>query len=123
MDAPGAELQSYREALLRCESAAWILAAGTGSELLTRTSIQVAQERDKVHITSAGTISFPGSKGRVPITVANDTDVPVTVGLTLTATPAYRIEVEPIQDIRIPPRGKVRPRGTCRTRGMPGVWL
>ena len=107
MDAPGAELQSYREALLRCESAAWILAAGTGSELLTRTSIQVAQERDKVHITSAGTISFPGSKGRVPITVANDTDVPVTVGLTLTATPAYRIEVEPIQDIRIPPRGKV----------------
>lgn len=107
MNAPGAELQTYREALLRCESAAWILSADIGRELLARTTVQVTQERDRVHITSAGTISFPGSKGRVPITVANDTEVPVTVGLALTAAPAYRIEVAPIRDIRIPPRGKV----------------
>ena len=100
---PGESLRNYREALLRCLSAFWRADPATGTQVLGRTSAQINALADKVRISSAGTVSFPGEEGRVPVTVSNDLDVPVKVGLTLTATPAYRIQPQAVTDLTIPP--------------------
>lgn len=107
MAAPGAELEGYRQALLRTESAAWVEDPTTGAVLVDRTSAQILERQDKVRISPPGTVSFPGSTGRVPITIANDTDGPVTVDLVLTATPAYRMTTEPVAPVTIAAGRKV----------------
>jgi hypothetical protein len=107
MAAPGVELEGYRQALLRTESAAWVEDQSTGAVLVDRTYNQILQRQDKVRISPPGTVSFPGSTGRVPITIANDTDGPVTVDLVLTATPAYRMTTEPVAPVTIAAGRKV----------------
>lgn len=107
MAAPGAELEGYRQALLRTESAAWVEDRATGALLVDRTFAQVLERQDQVRISPPGTVSFPGSTGRVPITIANDTEGPVTVGLVLTATPAYRMTTEPVTPVTIAAGRKV----------------
>lgn len=101
--APGDVLSRFRESLLRSSSAAWRNDAPLGALQLSRTSEQISAERDKVTISSAGPVSFPGEQGRVPVTVSNDLAVAVNVGLTLSATPSYRIDPEPIPPITVPP--------------------
>ncbi|MDI1289829.1 MAG: DUF6049 family protein, partial [bacterium] len=54
-----------------------------------------------VHVLSTGTITFSGDNGRVPITISNDLDRSVTVGLRLTGQPPLRLESEPLANIRI----------------------
>lgn len=100
---PGDALRPYREALLRSLSTAWHTEQSLGSQVVSRTAAQVAAERAKVTISSAGTVSFPGESGRVPVTVSNDLDIAVTVGLTVTATPAYRVSADPVEPITVPP--------------------
>jgi hypothetical protein len=100
---PGDSLRSYREALLRSSSAAWRDDPAMGALVLDRTAAQIAAQRDKVAISGAGTVSFPGEQGRVPVTVSNDLSVAVTVGLTLSATPSYRIQPSPMEPFTIPP--------------------
>ena len=100
---PGESLRGFREALLRSSSARWRPDPAMGALLLDRTNTQIVAQRDRVRISSAGIVSFPGEQGRVPVTVSNDLTVAVTVGLTLSATPSYRIEPAPIEPVTVPP--------------------
>lgn len=104
---PGDALRPYREALLRSLSTAWHTEQVLGTQLIMRTAAQVEAQRAKVTISSAGTVSFPGESGRVPVTVSNDLDIAVTVGLTVTATPAYRVSADPVEAVTVPPRQRL----------------
>ncbi|MEL0146995.1 MAG: DUF6049 family protein, partial [Actinomycetota bacterium] len=48
-----------------------------------------------------------GDSGRVPITIENSLDRTVTVGVQLRASPAIRLESEPLQGIQVEPGKKV----------------
>ena len=100
---PGDALRPFRESLLRSSSAAWRQDSQLGAIQLARTAEQIAAQQAKVTISSAGPVAFPGEQGRVPVTVSNDLPVAVTVGLTLSATPSYRIEPEPVPPVTVPP--------------------
>jgi hypothetical protein len=101
--APGDALSPFRESLLRSSSSAWRDESLLGAVQLERTAEQITAQRDKVTISSAGPVAFPGEQGRVPVTVSNDLTVAINVGLTLSATPSYRIEPEPVPPITVPP--------------------
>jgi hypothetical protein len=99
---PSPELQDFRSALLRSGSTWWRSQPEMGSVQLSRTWDQVVAEQQRLSINTAGTIAFPGEEGRVPITVANDLDVPVSVALSLSAEPSYRLESDPQEMLDIP---------------------
>jgi len=105
--APSPELENYRLALLRSGSAWWRTDPDAGRVQVERTWAQIQQEQSRLSISTAGTIAFPGEDGRVPITVSNNLDVPVNVGLELRADPDYRLQSEPLEALEIPARQRV----------------
>jgi hypothetical protein len=54
-----------------------------------------------VRVLSEGTITFSGDSGKVPVTIANDLDRSVTVGLALRGRPQLRLDSTPIDGIEI----------------------
>jgi len=103
VDDPAGISESFSAALLRSESSAWRSNPSTGRELLTSIDTQLETEMSRVRILSEGTITLSGDTGRVPVTIANDLDRSVTVGLALRGNPALRLESEPLASIRIEP--------------------
>ena len=101
-DQPSPSLQTFRESLLRSGSAWWRDQTASGEVQLAQTLSQINQEQGKLAITTAGTITFPGDQGRVPVTVSNDLDVPVNVQVQLTSEPAYLLQSEPVGELQIP---------------------
>lgn len=94
-------------ALLRAESSAWRDDLTTGERLLRSISTDLAEQTALVRVLSSGTITFSGDVGQVPVTIANDSDQTVTVGLALQASPSTRLASDPVQDIVIEPGRKV----------------
>jgi hypothetical protein len=103
LDDPSGVSEPYSAALLRAESAAWRSNLEVGSNLVSQTSSELTVQMAQVHVLSTGTITFSGETGRVPVTIANELDRSVTVGLTLIGTPALRLTSTPLTDIRIEP--------------------
>jgi hypothetical protein len=103
LDDPSGISEPYAAALLRSESAAWRTNTATGESLIAHTSADLALNMGQVHVLSKGTITFSGDTGRVPVTITNDLDRPVTVGLTLVGNPSLRLFSEPLTGIRIEP--------------------
>jgi hypothetical protein len=101
IDDPTGVSEPFSAALLRAESAAWRTSLATGGELVTTTASELSDQMGRVHVLSEGTITFSGDSGRVPVTITNDLDRSVTVGLTLTGMPSVRLESEPLDSIRI----------------------
>lgn len=101
-DQPSPALQTFRESFLRSGSAWWRDQPVSGQVQLGQTLAQVNAEQGKLAISTAGTITFPGDQGRVPVTISNDLDVPANVAVELTADPEYRLESEPVSDLQIP---------------------
>jgi hypothetical protein len=58
-------------------------------------------------VLSSGTVIFSGDAGRVPVTIANDGEQAVTVGLALIGQPSARLESAPLAGIRVDPGKKV----------------
>ncbi|MDD2858091.1 MAG: DUF6049 family protein [Candidatus Nanopelagicales bacterium] len=104
---PGPTNQAYSEALLRAQSAAWRAQPGTGAALVTAISRELTAQIGLVRPTSSGTITFSGDSGAVPVTLANDSDALVNVGLQLTGVPSSRLESAPITGIAIEPGQKI----------------
>jgi hypothetical protein len=98
---------AYASALLRAESAAWRSDLSTGRALLDSISSQLREQTGLVRVLSEGTVTFSGDTGRVPVTIANDLDRDVTVGVELVASPSPRLESDPVQGIVIAPGKKV----------------
>jgi hypothetical protein len=88
-------------ALLRSGSAAWRSQLATGFELLNIIQADLDADTAKVTVVSRGTITFSGDTGRIPITVANDFDRSVTVGLRVEGAPTARLQADPLEPVEI----------------------
>ena len=101
IDDPTGISEPFAEALLRSESSAWRSEPLAGERLLTSISDGLDEETARVRVLSVGTITFSGDTGRVPVTITNELDRSVTVGLDLRGRPALRLSSEPLTGIRI----------------------
>jgi hypothetical protein len=97
----------YASALLRAESAAWRSEPATGRALLDSITAQLRELTGLVRVLSEGTVTLSGDSGSVPVTIANNLDRSVTVGVELVASPSPRLESDPVQGIVIDPGKKV----------------
>jgi hypothetical protein len=103
IDDPTGISEPFTEALMRTESSAWRSEPMLGSQLLAAVNDGIAQETHHVRVLSEGTVTFSGDTGKVPVTIANDLDRAVTVGITLRGNPTLRLSAEPRTGIRIEP--------------------
>jgi hypothetical protein len=104
---PAGITDAYSSALLRAESAAWRSDPATGRALLDSITAQLREQTGLVRVLSEGRVTFSGDSGSVPVTIANDLDRAVTVGVELVASPTPRLESDPVQGIVIDPGKKV----------------
>ncbi|NQU37209.1 MAG: hypothetical protein HQ526_06370 [Actinobacteria bacterium] len=107
MENQGALTEPYAAALLRTTSGAWRSQAREGDQLLSIINTQLNADIDKVRVISGGVINISSAAGAIPITISNDLDVPVRVGLKLSGTPAVRLVASDATPIVIPANRKV----------------
>lgn len=117
LEDPGSVTDPYAAALLRAQSSAWRDDLPVGERLIRTINAGLAVETNKVRVLSAGTVTFSGDVGKVPVTVVNETDQTVRVGLALLGSPATRLSAEPAADIAIEPGRKVSVDITARVIG------
>lgn len=101
IDNPIGVTEPFSEALLRASSAAWRSQPALGTELLASIRVDLDEQVDRVRVLSQGTVTLSGDSGKVPVTIANDLDRSVTVGVTLRSRPGLRLSSEPVESIRI----------------------
>ena len=107
LDNPSGFSDSYAEAILRTESAAWRDDPETGLELLRSVRAGLSEQISQVYALSSGTITLSGDEGLVPVTIANDLDRAVTIGVQLRGSPSARLISDPLFGITIEPGKKV----------------
>ncbi len=107
LDNPSGVTDAYSEAILRAQSSAWRTEPATGVELVSSISTSLREEINKVYALSEGTITLSGESGLVPVTIANDLDRSVTIGVQLRGIPEARLESDPLYEITIEPGKKV----------------
>lgn len=90
-------------ALLRAESSAWRTRIREGNRLLDATAASAAAATARVYVVPRDNVVFSGDRGSVPVTVANDFDQPVRVGITVSAEPAARLDAESLPPVEIEP--------------------
>jgi hypothetical protein len=90
-------------ALLRAESSAWRTRVREGERLLDAIEASVAGAQSEIYVIPRDNIVFSGDRGSVPVTVANDFDQPVRVGITVSAEPAARLDAQPLPPVEIEP--------------------
>lgn len=103
IDDPTGIVEPYSAALLRSESSAWRTRPGIGRQLVDSIGDELSTQTGRIRVLSAETITFSGDTGRVPVSIANDLDRSVTVGLALKGVPAARLSSEPLTGIQIEP--------------------
>ena len=103
LDDPTGIVQPFAESLLRAGSAGWREEPAIGDAQLASTSTALAEETGRVRVLSEGQVTLSGDTGKVPVTIANDLDRSVTVGLVLRGRPGVRLSSEPVTGIRIEP--------------------
>ena len=107
LDNPLGITRPYAEAILRAQSSAWRVDPATGEELISSVTASLQDQTDKVYALSQGTITLSGEGGLVPVTIANDLDRSVTIGVQLRGDPSARLESDPLYEITIEPGKKV----------------
>ena len=107
LDNPLGITRPYAEAILRAQSSAWRVDPATGEELISSITASLQDQTDKVYALSQGTITLSGDGGLVPVTIANDLDRSVTIGVQLRGDPSARLESDPRYEITIGPGKKV----------------
>ncbi|MEZ5117442.1 MAG: DUF6049 family protein [Candidatus Nanopelagicales bacterium] len=117
VDDPAGLTEPFSAALIRCESSAWRQEPRTGDDLLRRVEDELAADIDRVRVLSRGTVTFSGDRGVVPVTIANDLDRSVTVGLRLVGIPPLRLESEPVTDLTLAPGRKTSVEVDARVVG------
>lgn len=101
LDNPAGATEPFATALLRAQSAAWRSEPDVGVTLLRSIRAETNEAINQVRVLSSGNITFSGDVGRVPITIANDLDQSVTVGVRLIGTPSARLSADDVTDVRI----------------------
>lgn len=90
-------------ALLRSESTAWRTRPSVGTSLVTQTQKSIDTQTAQVYVVPRETVTFSGDRGSVPVTVANDFDQPVMIGISLAGNPAARLSADAVTPITIEP--------------------
>lgn len=103
IDDPVGIVEPMNQALLRSESAAWRGDQETGLRLLRTLNDTLTDSIEKVSILSKGSVTFSGDNGIVPVTISNDLDRTVTIGIQLVGQPTLRLESAPVQGITVDP--------------------
>ena len=101
IDNPTGIAEPYSEALLRASSSAWRSQPGVGAELLATIQESLQEQTGLVRVLSDGTVTLSGDSGKVPVTIVNDLDRSVTVGVALRGRPSLRLDSEPLQDVTV----------------------
>lgn len=101
VDDPTGIGEPFSQALLRAESSGWRTEPATADRLLTTISRQLDALTGQVRVLSEGTVTLSGDAGRVPVTIVNDLDRSVTVGVTLIGRPSLRLDAAPLEGIEI----------------------
>lgn len=108
---------AYASALLRAQSATWRDDQMQARTLVRRINSELEARIAQVRVLSSGTVTFSGDAGRVPVTIANDSQATVTLGLALVGRPASRLIAEPLSDITVDPGRKVSVEVPARVLG------
>lgn len=103
LDNPVGVTEPFSAAILRSQSAAWRPDLPAGEALVRAVGAELSADMDRVRVLSAGTITFSGDTGRIPVTITNDLDRAVTVGLALRGQPDRRLESQALTGIVVPP--------------------
>lgn len=90
-------------AILRAESSAWRTRTREGGRLLDAIDASIATAEAKIYVVPRDNVVFSGDRGSVPVTVVNDYDQPVRVGIALSAEPAARLDAAPLPPVEIEP--------------------
>jgi len=107
VDDPAGLSENYSFALLRAESAAWRTQPRVGNELTTSITEDLTAQIALVRPLSEGRVTFSGESGVVPVTIANDLDRNVTVGVQLLGNPQARLTSPAVMGVRIAAGEKV----------------
>lgn len=95
------------DAILRSESAAWRRQRDTGARLVESNGSELASMVDRVRPLSGGVVTFAAPNGRVPVTIANDLDVAIRVGIQVEGDPGVRLIQEDPVSVEVPARQKI----------------
>ena len=90
-------------ALLRAESSAWRTRPREGERLLDSVTASLATTEQSVYVVPRDNVVLSGDRGSVPVTVTNDFDQSVRVGVVITADPAARLDAQPLPPVDIEP--------------------
>ena len=90
-------------ALLRAESSAWRTRPREGERLLDSIDASLAETGSSVYVVPRDNVVLSGDRGSVPVTVTNDFDQTVRVGVVITADPAARLDAQPLESVEIEP--------------------
>ncbi len=101
IDNPTGIAEPYSEALLRAASSSWRSQPDVGDELLASIQKSLQEQTGLVRVLSDGTVTLSGDSGKVPVTIVNDLDRSVTVGVALRGRPSLRLDSDPLQDITV----------------------
>ena len=97
---------SVTTALIRAESSAWRTRPSSGTSLVEVTQATIDADIAKLRIVPRDEITLSGDRGLVPVTVANNFDEPVVIGVSLQGNPTARLASSPVNGIRIEPGRK-----------------
>jgi hypothetical protein len=87
--------------LLRAESMAWRFHISDGEALINSVDSALNNTQNSIHVISRNDVILSGDTGSIPVTIANDLDQQVTVGLRLVGTPSARLDAETVTNIVI----------------------
>ena len=88
-------------ALQRAASSLWREDRAGRNRMLETIAHQVDAERQKVQVVSAGSVTLAGDNGILPLTIANDLDRDVTVGVELRTENQIRLLYDPPDPVRV----------------------
>jgi len=97
----------YEQAMMRQTAGAWRFDEQGGFSLQRTVSEQLGVLTSDVRVATTGTFTLPGDTGRIPVTVANDLDQDVTVGIRLETTEQARLQSPAIEPFEVEAGRKV----------------
>lgn len=93
--------ESLSLALLRAGSALWRGDAAGRTVFLDTVAAQIQEQKRKVRVLSSGTVTLAGDTGSLPLTIANDLDRPVEVGIRLATENPITLQYSAPDPVRI----------------------
>lgn len=89
--------------VLRAESSSWRTRPREGERLIDSIDASLASIEGRVYVVPRDNVVLSGDRGSVPVTVTNDFDQTVRVGVAISADPAARLDAQPLPAVEIEP--------------------